>query len=155
MVKQEIKDAQEFEYNKKLMQRYADSYVAKNGGKKLDSKAIEDILTAILSLIQVLVNKNPRNIARALMELGHLIKEYGAPLIWKLYSNFRKRQQRKIKQDENINLPPTEKKLQNLLAAHEAGGQDSKQNLQQRLVATTKQNKVKAASNRKSIQNAA
>ena len=155
MVKQTIKDTQEFEHDKKLMQRYADSYVAKNGGKKLNSKAIEDLLTTILSVIQVLLSKNPRKIAQALMELGRLIKEYGAPLIWKLYSNFRKRQQRKIKQDENINLPPTEKKLQDLLAAHEARVQDSKQNLQQRLVATSKQNKAKMVANRKKVQNAA
>lgn len=110
---------QDFSHDKKVMVRYVQTYTKKNGEKALAPDTVEDIVTAVISCAQTLTSKDPRAIAKALIELGGLVKKYGAKLIDKLYHNFRKRQQQKEKAGEKVAVPPTQKKLQQLLKTHE------------------------------------
>lgn len=120
MVTKSIKEGENYTHDKNVMLRYAQNYAKKNGTKSLKSDDIEDILTVIIAIGQALLSKNPRAVARALVELGHLIKKYGAPLVAKLYHNFRQRQRRRAQAGEKVNVPPTEQRLQKFLAEHSA-----------------------------------
>ena len=116
-----VKD-EAFAHDKKVIMRYAESYAKKNGGKALTEEQVEDILTGMIAIAQAFLSGNPRKIARALIELGHLAKKYGAKLIDRIYHNYRERQRRKAKEQGKTTALPTEKKLQKFLAEHEVKG---------------------------------
>ena len=144
----------EYQHNKKLMLRYTNAYAAKTGEKPLKENAVEAILTAIISIIDAIRAHDPRTKAKALIELGHLVKKYGAPLVWKLYNNFRTRQRRK-EQGKNKTIIPTAHGLQKLLSEHEIGATQSVKSMKQHLVAEAKKNVQQVAATKKSTQNAA
>ena len=151
MGKTAVQKNNDYIYNKKLMMRYAAAYAKKNNEKALNEEQVEDILTAIIAIGQAVLSKEPRKIARALIELGRLAKKYGAKLVARFYRNYRERQRRKAKEKGKTTVLPTETRLQKLLAEHELkeGKTQPRENLKSRLIAATKRNNLAVAVNRK------
>ena len=118
MDKELIQKDENYMHDKQVMMRYVTAYAKKNGEKALNEEQVEDILTGLIAIAQAFLSGNPRRMARALIELGHLAKKYGAKLIEKLYHNYRERQRRREKENGKQTALPTEKKLQKFLAEH-------------------------------------
>ena len=106
----------DYAYNKKVMMRYAQAYAKKNGEKALTEEQVEDVLTGLVAVAQAFLGGSPRAIARAMIELGHLAKKYGAKLVERFYHNFRERQRRK--ENGKNSVLPTEKKLKEFSSAY-------------------------------------
>ncbi len=119
-------EKKEYAQDKKIMMRYAKAYAKKNGERALSEEQVEDILAGIIAVTQAFACPSPHGIARALIELGHLAKKYGAKLVEKLYDNYRKRFNRREKQKETKAILPTGGKLKKFLTEHEIKEGDPK-----------------------------
>ena len=111
-----------------LMTRYAASYAKKSGEKPLSSEVVSEIIESIFAVGAAFISANPLNILNAVRALVRLATKYGS-VVWKMYDNYRKRQRRQEKAQENLSqkkrqtLPPTQRKLQQILASHEMSAQ--------------------------------